>query len=417
VHPDNFGGHVVNPNTDGIRKTLITVFLTFVLILSTALAATPWLHVDANKIKDPDGNVVILRGVSLIDLGFLYEWHGGAYAMIDRLTDKTDSQGSSPGFYPKVIRIPIAPPDTNPSWPHRFDPNDDTFYNDYLRPIVDYCKWKDLYVIIDWHYIDNTWDKVQQTTEFWQYMAPRFAADSHVIFELFNEPINPGASDTDRWLATRDDMQTWTNIVRASAPVNIILVAGPSWSQIIGPAATYPVSGTNIAYVSHIYLGHWLSGNTWYTDSITACAAVHPVIMTEWGFSMSMGEDWLLNGTITNYGQPLTEFLELHGISSTAWVASYNWGPPMFWDDWTLRCGDGEMGCFTKDYLYEKRNDDQPYPAANNMIDFAAFAAQWKRTDCSGPDYFCDGADTTCDGQVNLEDLGIFLRDWLEPSD
>ena len=34
-------------------------------------AATPWLHADGNQIKDPDGNVVILRGVDLIDLGFL----------------------------------------------------------------------------------------------------------------------------------------------------------------------------------------------------------------------------------------------------------------------------------------------------------------------------------------------------------
>ena len=29
-----------------------------------------------------------------------------------------------------------------------------------------------------------------QTSEFWTYMAPRFANDSHVMFELFNEPIN-----------------------------------------------------------------------------------------------------------------------------------------------------------------------------------------------------------------------------------
>ncbi|MBN1763638.1 MAG: hypothetical protein JW860_00105, partial [Sedimentisphaerales bacterium] len=26
-------------------------------------AATPWLHADGNVIKDPDGNVVVLRGV------------------------------------------------------------------------------------------------------------------------------------------------------------------------------------------------------------------------------------------------------------------------------------------------------------------------------------------------------------------
>ncbi len=32
--------------------------------------------------------VVVLRGVSLIDLGFLQGWQGGAINMINRLTDE-----------------------------------------------------------------------------------------------------------------------------------------------------------------------------------------------------------------------------------------------------------------------------------------------------------------------------------------
>lgn len=34
-------------------------------------AAPPWLYVEGNKIKDPSGNVVVLRGISLPDLGVL----------------------------------------------------------------------------------------------------------------------------------------------------------------------------------------------------------------------------------------------------------------------------------------------------------------------------------------------------------
>ena len=44
----------------------------------------------------------------------------------------------------------------------------------------------------------------------------------------------------------------------------------------------------------------------------------------------------LLNGTITGYGQPLMDFREQYGIGNTAWVASYNWRPPMFRTDWTF---------------------------------------------------------------------------------
>lgn len=344
------------------RLTKCFILCTLLYLTSPLNADIPWLHVEGNRIKDPNGNTVVLRGISLIDLGFLEGWQGGAINMINRLTDRDDSQGNSPGWYPKILRIPIHPPDSVDNWPHRWDPGDDRFYNGLLRPVVDYCAEKDLYIILDWHYIDDTWAKVAQTSEFWEYMAPRFANDSHVLFELFNEPINGGGSDTDRWLSVRGDMQTWVDIVRSYAPNNLILVGGPSWSQIIGPAATYPVSGNNIVYVSHIYPAHWLSiygDRWWFENQITTCASVHPVIMTEWGFTTT--SETLLNGTISKYGQPLMDFIERLKIGNTAWCASYNWGPPMFNEDWTLRCGEGEMGCFVKDILYKKRNDDQPY--------------------------------------------------------
>jgi hypothetical protein len=313
----------------------------------------PRLHVAGNRLKDPNGQTVVLRGVALIDLGFLQDWEGGATQMIDRLTDTNDTQGNSPGWYPKVVRIPVVPPDAASGWPHPFDPSSNDF-NDLLRTVVDYCGQKGLYVIIDWHYVANTFDHIFSTSYFWEYIAPKFANDTHVMFELFNEPINAGATELDRWLSVRYDMQTWIDIVRRNAPDTIILVGGPSYSQIIGPTATYPVDGDNIAYVAHLYPGHWLSSSqSWYTNHITTAAAAHPVIVTEWGFTSDPNYDASLRGTITNYGNPLKDFLESYRIGMTAWVASYDWGPPMFNDDWTLRVGDGNMGGFAKDWLYD----------------------------------------------------------------
>ena len=344
----------------------IAVFALF--CLATPLyAITPRLHVDGNKIKDPNGNIVVLRGIALIDLGFLQDWQGGAINMINRLTNKTDSQGNSPGWYPRVIRINITPPDSSPSnWPHKFNPDNNDLYN-LLRTVVDYCKTKDMYAIIDWHYIANTYDHVASTNQFWTYMAPRFASDNHVFFELFNEPINNTfGSDAANWASVKTDMQNWINIVRTYAPNNIILVGGPNWSQEIGPAASNPLTGSNIVIVSHIYPGHWRSPS-WYQNHITTCAAVYPIMMTEWGFSQSGSPDPadLLNGTIAGYGQPLSDFREQYQIGHTAWVASYDWGPPMFWTDWTLRIGEGEMGGFTKDSLYLFKDADQPGGSSN----------------------------------------------------
>jgi hypothetical protein len=102
----------------------------------------PWLHVEDNKIKDPDGNVVVLRGISLIDISCLEEkkyggW-GGTFNMINRITDKNDFQGNSPGWYPKVIRIPIYPDKWKPN-----EPNEDE-KDDWPYPFPDDHSLKDL---------------------------------------------------------------------------------------------------------------------------------------------------------------------------------------------------------------------------------------------------------------------------------
>ncbi|MDD5327961.1 MAG: cellulase family glycosylhydrolase [Phycisphaerae bacterium] len=420
-------------------KILQTRFVQVVIVcmlfcsITPLYAATPWLHVEGNQIKDPAGNVVVLRGIALIDLGFLEDLEGGAIEMIDRLMDRNDSQGDSPGWYPKVIRIMIAPYDAYPGYPSKWTPADDEeYYTNHLRPFIDYCKSRGLYVIIDWHYIGNTYDHVATTSDFWTHMAPRFANDSHVLFELFNEPVNDifgdwifNETDVNDWLSVRQDMQTWIDIVRSYAPNNLILVAGAYYSQVIGPVASYPLTGDNIVIVSHIYPSHWLDGwaSPLYKNEITTCAAVYPVMMTEWGFTLdpNYDDEWhLLIGAITDYGQPLADFREQYGIGNTAWCASDEWGTPMFERQtdppppgtWPLRCGEGEMGCFTKDILYQKRNNDQPTP---DFIDFTDFAAQWGRTDCNLSNVWCSSADFYQDGSVLFDDLEAFVDDWLYP--
>ncbi len=63
-------------------------------------------------------------------------------------------------------------------------------------------------------------------------------------------------------------------------------------------------------------------------------------------------------GSASDFGQPFLDYLEGLGIGSIAWSASYNWSPSMFDPNWQLLCGD-YMGCFVKDWLYEKRNAER----------------------------------------------------------
>jgi endoglucanase len=205
--------------------------------------------------------------------------------------------------------------------------------------------------IIDWHYIDDTSLHRETTATFWSDIAPRFANDSHVLFELYNEPINGGS-----WPEVKTDMQAWYDLVRAAAPNNLVLVGTPNWSQIVGPTGTDPIDGDNVVYVAHMYPQHW--GQPSLRTQISTAAAWHPLFLTEWGFQQ--GSNDILDGTITSYGAPFKQFVEEQKVSWTAWCASSSWGPPMFDDAYLLRVGEGEMGGFAKDWLYEKRDADQP---------------------------------------------------------
>ena len=342
------------------KRRFVEAVIAFALLgLVTPLyAATPWLHTDGNSIKDPCGNVVVLRGVDSIDLGAMQTWYGGEVNLIDRITNISNTEGNSPGWYPRVVRLYVHPVD-EASFPgiYSFTPfGSDDYYNTLLRPVVDYCKTKDLYAIIDWHYIatTNSSTHMATTSEFWEYMAPRFANDSHVMFELYQEPANGGS-----WPSVKSDMQTWVNIVRRYAPYNLILVGGPNYDQVLAPQATNPIDGNNIVYVWHMYPG-W--GGSWNDANI--CKAVYPVFLNEWGFDMYTSNQ-SLHGTITGYGQPIMNFAEGLKISSSAWEACSAWEPPMFNSDWTLRIGEDKMGGFVKDTLYLRRNDDQPSEGSN----------------------------------------------------
>jgi len=87
-------------------------------------------------------------------------------------------------------------------------------------------------------------------------------------------------------------------------------------------------------------------------------AAVHPLMITEWGFRDDGDQIW--GGTAESFGVPVKSFIESRELSWTSWCADNLWAPVMFDAGWTLLTGPGEMGGFAKDWLAERQHDDQP---------------------------------------------------------
>jgi endoglucanase len=325
---------------------LILIVILIVLNLPLLKAQTPWLHVSGNKILDPAGNTVILRGVAIQDIGGQkLDPTVGLNGLIDKLTNTADAEAGVPGWYTKIIRFTISPPVGDLQ----------TYYDNTLKPAVDYATSKGLYVIIDNHYIAtidaNSFD---YTNQFWAFMAPRFKTYPNVLYEVYNEPINSSTSWTN---FKKLYMQPWVNLIRKYAPHNLILAGNQNWDQTVGTASASPLVGNNIVYVAHIYPGQYSNANI--KSQVETAAANVPVFLSEWGFSMTSSST-LLQGTVTNYGTPIMDWAESLGLNWTAWCADNDWEPTMFTSNWVLKTGGNEMGQFVKQKLYDKRNLNQP---------------------------------------------------------
>ena len=341
-------------------RSLLSVLLTLTILIVGVLSVTntakaintPWLHVQGNLLKDPSGNTVILRGVDLTDLAVVTKHGKTAPQLIDLATD------SAQGWYAHVVRLAVYPDaiDQTAGW----NANPDAYFNTYLNPAINECVARQIYCIIDWHYItDYSSGAVNTaTTNFWNYVAPRYANTPNVIFELYNEPTTPN-----NWSTWKSTAQPWVNLIRAAAPNNIILIGSPQWSQTTNNAASSPFSGSNLMYVVHIYPQH--GGQSTWDSWVGNTSNTVPYFITEYGWQNGGGNP--TSGTTSGFGVPFENYLDSKGLSSTAWVFDTIWQPIMFDANWNLLGGDNYMGQQTQQYLFNHRNDNLP-PATNTPV-------------------------------------------------
>jgi hypothetical protein len=284
------------------------------------------------------GKVVTLRGVALADLSEVDTQR--APMNVDKILDLVSDP--SQGWYARVVRLTVFPSDWLP------DPMG--YLTQHLIPAVEHAAQRKLYVIVDWHEISDPVTTGMRTEQFWTTAAPLLAGYTHVLIEVFNEVQS---MNINTWAAFKQVAQPWVDMIRTSAKSQVILIGGPSWDQQIGGAATDPFVGDNLAYVGHIYPG--IDPGVWGPGGpITQAAQVVPVMITEWGYQL--GGAVPTNGTQTNFGNPLREYIDADRLSWTAWCADTVWAPPIFDMNWQPQTGDGEMGAFTKQWLDDTKN-------------------------------------------------------------
>jgi endoglucanase len=135
---------------------------------------------------------------------------------------------------------------------------------------------------------------------FWRQVAARYAANPGVIFDLYNEPhgvswgcwrdggcsVQSSTNDPStgkRVTYTVVGMQQLLDAVRAVAPNNLVLAAGLDWAyDLSGVGAGYALSGSGVAYDTHVYT-QWHYTTADWDSHFGYLAATYPVTSTEFG--------------------------------------------------------------------------------------------------------------------------------------
>lgn len=214
-------------------KKLFLFCIIFYVGLFASFASDPvkmWgqLQVKGNQLCNETGEPVVLRGVS-------YGWHN----LWPRFYNKHTVKWLKKDWKCTVLRAAMGTVIED-----NYIENPD-FALECINAVVNAAIKNDVYVIIDWH---TYYPQKEEAKAFFSMMAQKYGKYPHVIYEIYNEPME------DTWASVKEYAAEIITEIRKYDSDNIILVGSPHWDQDLHLVAADPLEGfDNIMYTFHFY--------------------------------------------------------------------------------------------------------------------------------------------------------------------
>ncbi len=306
------------------------------------------LHTEGNRILNSKDEPVLLRGVNVASLEFTSDGQGHILKTVNTAIQD---------WHANIIRLPLA----QDRWFGKMaeQTNGSDAYRALVHQVVDTCASQGCYVILDLHWSDcNEWGtNVGQhsmpdlnSVAFWKDIAPVYANNPAVLFDLYNEPHDV---TWDEWLnggrikdtpngrragpgRTYDavGMQQMLDAVRGTGAKNVVVAGGLDWaydfSGILNDRQLSDPAGYGVIYANHCYDNKKDSVNMWIAKMEKATVRL-PVIVTEFGGNSGPSreipwDNWLLH---------VLQAMDDYHWSYTAWDMHPSAGPTLITRDWS----------------------------------------------------------------------------------
>lgn len=220
----------------------LLIGLLFSLFSLTTYAGTPLYHQTDKPVKQhgrlhvgADGELKNEKGEAVRLLGVSLGWH----CFHPRFYTKGAIKTLVKDWKADVVRAAMG---IDPKNAYKDNPD---FATQCVETVVEAAIKNDIYVIIDWHSHEMY---TEEAKAFFSKMAQKYGKYPHVIYELYNEPID------DSWESLKVYHKTIIDEIRKFDPDNIILCGCPHWDQDIDKVAASPIEGvSNVMYTVHFY--------------------------------------------------------------------------------------------------------------------------------------------------------------------